>query len=189
MSKGEGATSSERWPAIRFNVNGETRIVKAPPMKRLLDVLREDLHLTGTKEGCGEGECGSCSVRMNGELVNSCLVPVLQAEGADIQTVEGLALDGELHPLQKAFLQHGGAQCGICTPGMLMAAAQLLEQNPHPGIVQIREALAGNLCRCTGFIRIFESVAAAVAPENARLATESTSGQSRDAREEAPHAR
>jgi aerobic carbon-monoxide dehydrogenase small subunit len=189
MSKGEGATSSERWPAIRFNVNGETRIVKAPPMKRLLDVLREDLHLTGTKEGCGEGECGSCSVRMNGELVNSCLVPVLQAEGADIQTVEGLALDGELHPLQKAFLQHGGAQCGICTPGMLMAAAQLLEQNPHPGIVQIREALAGNLCRCTGFIRIFESVAAAVAPENARLATESTSGQLRDAQEEVPHAR
>ena len=101
-------------------------------MKRLLDVLREDLHLTGTKEGCGEGECGSCSVRMNGELVNSCLVPVLQAEGADIQTVEGLARDGELHPLQQAFLNCGGAQCGICTPGMLMAAAQLLAHNPHP---------------------------------------------------------
>ena len=167
MSKSGRAITSERWPAIRLNVNGESRIVKAPPMKRLLDVLREDLHLTGTKEGCGEGECGSCSVRMNGELVNSCLVPVLQAEGADIQTVEGLALDGELHPLQKAFLEHGGAQCGICTPGMLMAAAQLLAQNPHPGIVEIREALAGNLCRCTGFIRIFESVAAAVAPENA----------------------
>jgi aerobic carbon-monoxide dehydrogenase small subunit len=189
MSKGEGATSIERWPAIRFNVNGNAWTVKAPPMKRLLDVLREDLHLTGTKEGCGEGECGSCSVRMNGELVNSCLVPVLQAEGAEIQTVEGLALDGELHPLQKAFLEHGGAQCGICTPGMLMAAAQLLEQNPHPGIVQIREALAGNLCRCTGFIRIFESVAAAVAPESASLAAESTSTPLRDAREEAPHAR
>jgi aerobic carbon-monoxide dehydrogenase small subunit len=189
MSKGEPAALSKRWPTIRFNVNGESRIVNAPPMKRLLDVLREDLHLTGTKEGCGEGECGSCSVRMNGELVNSCLVPVLQAEGADIQTVEGLALDGELHPLQKAFLQHGGAQCGICTPGMLMAAAQLLEQNPHPGIVQIREALAGNLCRCTGFIRIFESVAAAISPENAGLATESTSTQLREAREDAPHAR
>jgi carbon-monoxide dehydrogenase small subunit len=187
MSKGEGATSIERWPAIRFNVNGEARTVKAPPMKRLLDVLREDLHLTGTKEGCGEGECGSCSVRMNGELVNSCLVPVLQAEGANIQTVEGLALDGELHPLQKAFLEHGGAQCGICTPGMLMAAAQLLEQNPHPGIVQIREALAGNLCRCTGFIRIFESVAAAVAPESARVGTESASAKSK--LEDAPHAR
>ena len=101
-------------------------------MKRLLDVLREDLHLTGTKEGCGEGECGSCSVRMNGELVNSCLVPVLQAEGAEIQTVEGLALEGKLHPLQEAFLHHGGAQCGICTPGMLMASAHLLANSPHP---------------------------------------------------------
>jgi carbon-monoxide dehydrogenase small subunit len=189
MSKGEAATLRKRWPMIRFNVNGESRIVKAPPMKRLLDVLREDLHLTGTKEGCGEGECGSCSVRMNGELVNSCLVPVLQAEGAEIQTVEGLALDGDLHPLQKAFLEHGGAQCGICTPGMLMAVAQLLEQNPHPGLVQIREALAGNLCRCTGFIRIFESVVAAISPENAGLATESTSTQLREAREDAPHAR
>jgi carbon-monoxide dehydrogenase small subunit len=178
MSKGEPAALSKRWPTIRFNVNGESRIVNAPPMKRLLDVLREDLHLTGTKEGCGEGECGSCSVRMHGELVNSCLVPVLQAEGSDIQTVEGLALDGELHPLQKAFLQHGGAQCGICTPGMLMAAAQLLEQNPHPGIVQIREALAGNLCRCTGFIRIFESVAAAVTPENAHIGVESSAVKS-----------
>ena len=107
MSKSEHAISSERWPAIRFSVNGEARTVKVPPMKRLLDVLREDLQLTGTKEGCGEGECGSCSVRMNGELVNSCLVPVLQAEGAEIQTVEGLALNGELHPLQKAFLEHG----------------------------------------------------------------------------------
>ena len=123
-----GPMRRNRWPTIRFTVNGESRAVQAPPMKRLLDVLREDLHLTGTKEGCGEGECGSCSVRMNGELVNSCLVPVLQAEGAEIQTVEGLALDGELHPLQQAFLHHGGAQCGICTPGMLMAAAQLLEQ-------------------------------------------------------------
>jgi carbon-monoxide dehydrogenase small subunit len=130
-------------------------------MKRLLDVLREDLHMTGTKEGCGEGECGSCSVRMNGELVNSCLVPVLQAEGATVQTVEGLATNGELHPLQTAFLACGGAQCGICTPGMLMAAAQLLELNPHPTMGEIREGLAGNLCRCTGFMRIFESVVAA----------------------------
>jgi carbon-monoxide dehydrogenase small subunit len=132
-------------------------------MKRLLDVLREDLRLTGTKEGCGEGECGSCSVRVNGELVNSCLVPVLQVMGANIQTVEGLARDGELHPLQKAFLDCGGAQCGICTPGMLMAAAQLLECNPHPSLAEIREGLAGNLCRCTGFMRIFESVVAAAA--------------------------
>lgn len=152
---------SASWPTIRFTVNGESREVHAPPMKRLLDVLREDLHLTGTKEGCGEGECGSCSVRMNGELVNSCLVPVLQAEGADVQTVEGLALNGKLHPLQQAFLDCGGAQCGICTPGMLMAAAQLLERNPHPSLAEIREGLAGNLCRCTGFMRIFESVLAA----------------------------
>ncbi|MGD0157307.1 MAG: (2Fe-2S)-binding protein [Terracidiphilus sp.] len=161
MSKNRSATLSERWPPIHFAVNGASRTVNVPPMKRLLDVLREDLHLTGTKEGCGEGECGSCSVRMNGELVNSCLVPVLQAEGAEIQTVEGLALDGKLHPLQEAFLEHGGAQCGICTPGMLMAAAQLLDHSPHPSGPEIREALAGNLCRCTGFVRIFESVVAA----------------------------
>jgi carbon-monoxide dehydrogenase small subunit len=154
---------SQRWPIIRMTVNGEGRCVQAPPMKRLLDVLREDLHLTGAKEGCGEGECGSCSVRLNGELVNSCLVPVLQAEGATIQTVEGLAQRGSLHPLQEAFLACGGAQCGICTPGMLMAAAQLIERNPHPTMPEIREGLAGNLCRCTGFMRIFESVVAAAA--------------------------
>ena len=146
---------------IHFTINGEKRSVDAPPMKRLLDVIREDLRLTGTKEGCGEGECGSCSVRMNGELVNSCLVPVMQAEGAVIQTVEGLARGDELHPVQQAFLECGGAQCGICTPGMLMAAAQLVERNPHPSIAEIREGLAGNLCRCTGFMRIFESVLAA----------------------------
>jgi aerobic carbon-monoxide dehydrogenase small subunit len=171
-----------RWPAIRFTVNGENRTVHAPPMKRLLDVLREDLRLTGTKEGCGEGECGSCSVRMNGELVNSCLVPVLQAEGAEIQTVEGLALDGELHPLQQAFLQHGGAQCGICTPGMLMAAAQLLNHTPQPSGAQIREALAGNLCRCTGFIHIFESVAAAADAQSVASTMTSSSNA-------VPHAR
>jgi carbon-monoxide dehydrogenase small subunit len=154
---------SECWPTIRITVNGQCHVVHAPPMKRLLDVLREDLHLTGTKEGCGEGECGSCSVRMNGELVNSCLVPVLQAEGASIETVEGLAQNGELHLLQQAFLKCGGAQCGICTPGMLMAATHLLAHNPHPDIAEIREGLAGNLCRCTGFMRIFESVIAAAA--------------------------
>jgi carbon-monoxide dehydrogenase small subunit len=161
MNANGKARPDAHWPTIRFTVNGESRTVNVPPMKRLLDVLREDLHLTGTKEGCGEGECGSCSVRMNDELVNSCLVPVLQAEGAEILTVEGLALGGELHPLQEAFLHNGGAQCGICTPGMLMAAAQLLAHRPHPSEAEIREGLAGNLCRCTGFIRIFESVAAA----------------------------
>ena len=150
---------------ISFEINGESRAVNVLPMKRLLDVLREDLHLTGTKEGCGEGECGSCSVRMNGELVNSCLVPVLQAEGTCIQTVEGLTRSGALHPLQQAFLDCGGAQCGICTPGMLMAATQLLSINPHPNIAEIREGLAGNLCRCTGFKRIFDSVIAAAATD------------------------
>ena len=152
---------SASWSAIRMTVNGALREVHAPPMKRLLDVLREDLHLTGTKEGCGEGECGSCSVRMNGELVNSCLVPVLQAQDACVQTVEGLAPEGQMHPIQQAFLACGGAQCGICTPGMLMAASHLLERNPHPTMAEIREGLSGNLCRCTGFIRIFESVIAA----------------------------
>jgi aerobic carbon-monoxide dehydrogenase small subunit len=156
------------WPAIQFIVNGDALEVQVPPTKRLLDVLREDLQLTGTKEGCGEGECGSCSVRINGELVNSCLVPILQAQGATVQTVEGLACDGELHPLQRAFLACGGAQCGICTPGMLMAATHLLEQNPHPTMTEIREGLSGNLCRCTGFIRIFESVIAAAAPQSER---------------------
>lgn len=166
------AKTSVAWPAIHFSVNGERRTIQVPPMKRLLDVLREDLHLTGTKEGCGEGECGSCSVRIDGELVNSCLVPVLQTEGAVIETVEGLARDGELHPLQKAFLQQGGSQCGICTPGMLMAAAQLLAEHPHPSMPEVREALAGNLCRCTGFMRIFESVVQAAAIKMAESETE-----------------
>jgi aerobic carbon-monoxide dehydrogenase small subunit len=161
---------SAGWPDIRITINGESRTVRVPPMKRLLDVLREDLRLTGAKEGCGEGECGSCSVRMNGELVNSCLVPVLQAEGACIQTVEGLASNGLPGLLQQAFLACGGAQCGICTPGMLMAATQLLERNPHPNMAEIREGLAGNLCRCTGFVRIFESVVAAAANRTAEQA-------------------
>ena len=168
---------SERWPAIAMTVNGASRTVRVPPMKRLLDVLREDLHLTGAKEGCGEGECGSCSVRMDGELVNSCLVPVLQAAGSEIQTVEGLAANNALHPLQQCFLDCGGAQCGICTPGMLMAAAQLIERNPHPSLEEIREGLAGNLCRCTGFMRIFESVLAA-----ATLAQKPGEDKARDAR-------
>jgi carbon-monoxide dehydrogenase small subunit len=168
--------------AIRFTVNGANVAVQAPPMKRLLDVLREDLHLTGPKEGCGEGECGSCSVRLNGELVNSCLVPVLQAEGAVVQTVEGLAANGKLNLLQQAFLNCGGAQCGICTPGMLMAATQLLDRNPHPSLAEIREGLAGNLCRCTGFIRIFESVIAAVAAGTEPSATTGSKEQASHAR-------
>jgi carbon-monoxide dehydrogenase small subunit len=144
-------------------VNGQARSAEAAPMERLLDVLRHQLGLTGTKEGCGEGECGACSVILNGALVNSCLIPVAQAEGARICTVEGLASEGELHPIQRSFLLHGGAQCGICTPGMLMAAAHLLEREPHPTLVEVQEALSGNLCRCTGYQKIFDAVRLAYA--------------------------
>jgi carbon-monoxide dehydrogenase small subunit len=143
---------------INLSVNGKQQAIDVPPMRRLLDVLREDLRLTGTKEGCGEGECGSCSVLMNGELVNSCLVPALQANGAVLCTVEGMGTDGRLHPIQKCFLEKGGAQCGICTPGMMLATHHLLEKYPSPTEEQIREGLAGNLCRCTGYMRIFEAV-------------------------------
>jgi carbon-monoxide dehydrogenase small subunit len=127
-------------------------------MKRLLDVLREDLELTGVKEGCGEGECGSCSVLLDGVLVNSCLVPVLQTCGCEIITVEGLATNGALGNIQSRFIELGGTQCGICTPGMMLAAESLLRKNPHPDLDAIREGLAGNLCRCTGYMRIIDAV-------------------------------
>src|SRR5688572_6364611 len=130
-------------------------------MSRLLDVLRSQLHLTGTKEGCGEGECGACSVLLDGELVNSCLTPLVHAEGATILTIEGVEQSGTLHRVQEAFVTYGGAQCGICTPGMILASINLLERHPHPTDDQIREGLAGNLCRCTGYMRIFEAVKAA----------------------------
>jgi carbon-monoxide dehydrogenase small subunit len=143
---------------VEFRVNGAPRRVEIYPMERLLDVLRENLSLTGTKEGCGEGECGACSVLIDGELVNSCLTPVLQAAGSEILTVEGLTKNGELHRLQDAFARAGGAQCGICTPGMIMASYQLLQRIPHPTDEQIREGLAGNLCRCTGYQKIFDAV-------------------------------
>ena len=148
---------------IDFEVNGARRTVESYPMARLLDVLREELRLTGVKEGCGEGECGACSVLMNGELVNSCLVPMLQAGGTQVTTIEGLATSDALHPVQAAFLQHGGAQCGICTPGMVLAATYLLKTNPQPTLAEIRMGLAGNLCRCTGYMRIFEAVQRAAA--------------------------
>jgi aerobic carbon-monoxide dehydrogenase small subunit len=146
---------------ISFVVNGEQKTVHAYPMERLLDVLRQQLQLTGTKEGCGEGECGSCSVQMDGLLVNSCLIPVLQAQGSSIVTIEGVAAGDTLHVLQEAFLRCGGAQCGICTPGMILAAVHLLNKNPEPTLQEIREGLSGNLCRCTGYAQIVEAVAEA----------------------------
>jgi carbon-monoxide dehydrogenase small subunit len=143
---------------ITFQINGVDQEIDTPPMKRLLDVLREDLHLTGAKEGCGEGECGACSVLVNDEVVNSCLVPVCQAQNTKILTIEGLAHDGRLHSLQQAFLECGAAQCGICTPGMLIAAKALLRAHPHPTRDEIKVAIAGNLCRCTGYTKIIDAV-------------------------------
>ncbi len=164
-------TDSSREPAkcgISFTVNGKSHTVQTFPMERLLDVLRHHLELTGTKEGCGEGECGSCSVLIDGMLVNSCLLPVLQANGANIVTIEGLATDGRLQRLQQSFLDCGGAQCGICTPGMILASVHLLNKNPHPTLEEIREGLSGNLCRCTGYMQIFEALADAAWRETAR---------------------
>jgi len=143
-------------------VNGSPVEVDAHPMARLLDVLRSQLHLTGAKEGCGEGECGACAVLIDGQLVNSCLVPVLHADGCTIVTIEGVAGDSDLHAIQQAFIDHGGAQCGICTPGMVLAASVLLERTPNPTLDDMRTGLAGNLCRCTGYMRIFESVVASM---------------------------
>jgi carbon-monoxide dehydrogenase small subunit len=146
---------------LSFSVNAEVKSVFVYPMERLLDVLRNELGLTGTKEGCGEGECGSCSVLLDGMLVNSCLVPVAQVSGASVVTIEGVSAHALMKPLQEAFLECGGAQCGICTPGMILAAVHLLEKKPEPALADIREGLAGNLCRCTGYMQIFEAVATA----------------------------
>jgi aerobic carbon-monoxide dehydrogenase small subunit len=143
---------------IECKVNGESRELDVFPMSRLLDVLREQLQLTGTKEGCGEGECGACTVVLDGRIVNSCLVPVAQVNSAEITTIEGVAHNDQLHAVQQTFIQHGGAQCGICTPGMVLAAIDLLKRNPQPTEDDIRNGLAGNLCRCTGYMKIFESV-------------------------------
>lgn len=139
-------------------VNGTPKSIQVHPMARLIDVLREDMRLTGTKEGCGEGECGACSVFVDGTLVNSCLIPIVQLRGCRVETIEGLAADAKLEPLPAAFIDKGGAQCGICTPGMLMAAASLIRRKTDADEPEIREAIAGNLCRCTGYTRIVDSV-------------------------------
>ena len=157
--------------AFTLNVNGEPAEIEAPGMRRLLDVLREDLGLSGTKEGCGEGECGACSVLLDGQVVDSCLVPMCQVDGRIVRTVEGLALAarerGTLDTLQEAFLELGAAQCGICTPGMLMAARAYLDGGGAPDHDAIREGIAGNLCRCTGYQKIVEAIAAVAAGEMA----------------------
>ena len=150
----------------RLTVNKEEVALDVPGMRRLLDALREDLGLTGTKEGCGEGECGACSVLVDGQVVDSCLVPVCQVEGTSVVTVEGLAPQGQLDGLQQAFLERGGAQCGICTPGMLMAARAYLDAGGEPVDEGIREAIAGNLCRCTGYTKIIEAIAQAASPSS-----------------------
>ena len=139
-------------------VNGAAVSIEGHPLTRLLDALRNDLRLTGTKEGCGEGECGACSIIIDGELANSCLVPLMHAEGTEIRTIEGVAPSGVLNRVQEAFIAEGGAQCGICTPGMILASMSLLQRHPQPTDEQIREGLAGNLCRCTGYMRIFAAV-------------------------------
>ena len=143
---------------MRFTLNGTTISLGVVGTRRLLDVLREDLHFAGTKEGCGEGECGACSVLIDGEVVDSCLVAVGQVEGCQVTTVEGLADGGQLTALQQAFIEHGAAQCGICTPGMLLAAHALLQRSKRLTADDVREGLAGNLCRCTGYTKIIDAV-------------------------------
>ena len=165
----EGSGAAGPGTTYRFTLNGEPREVAVPGMRRLLDVLREDLGLTGTKEGCGEGECGACTVIVDDLVVDSCLVPVCQVDGTSIRTVEGLS-DAEtraLSPLQQAFLERGGAQCGICTPGMLMAAQAYLDDGGPAEEDDIREAIAGNLCRCTGYTKIIDAIEAAALARDA----------------------
>ena len=143
---------------IRFEVNGKEVFLEVEPDELLVDVLRDRLGLKGTKAGCRAGECGACSVILNGKVVPSCLMPVMKADGGRITTVEGLEKDGDLHPLQKAFVEKGAIQCGFCTPGMLLSAKNLLDQNPHPTIEEIKTAISGVLCRCTGYQKIIHAI-------------------------------
>lgn len=151
---------------IEFTINGQRERIEVSPSETLLEMIREKLHLTGTKEGCGMGECGACTVIMDGITVNSCLVLAAEADGKDIVTVEGVGGKDKLHPVQEAFVKHGGSQCGFCTPGMIVAGAYLLKRHPHPTEEQIREGIAGNFCRCTGYTKIIESIAAAAQTTN-----------------------
>lgn len=146
---------------LKLKVNGKMQALKVEPHLTLLEVLRERLGLTGAKEGCGTGDCGACTVLLNGEPVNSCLKLAVEAEGQEVLTIEGLGSEDELHPLQKAFIELGAAQCGFCTPGMLLSAHALLLKNPQPDEMEIRQALSGNLCRCTGYDKIIRAVQAA----------------------------
>jgi carbon-monoxide dehydrogenase small subunit len=147
---------------LTITINGKKHRLETPPDRRLIDLLREDLNLTGTKEGCGSGECGACTVLLNGKPVNSCLLWACQIEGADITTIEGITPENGLHPLQEAFVQEGAVQCGFCTPGMILSAVALLSENPNPSSEDVHQALSGNLCRCTGYSKIFQAVTAAV---------------------------
>lgn len=146
---------------VKLTVNGKLYELSVPPWETLVEVIRDDLGLTGTKEGCGLGECGACTVIMDGRAVNSCLVLAAEADGKQITTIEGLVDGDKLHPIQQAFVDHGGLQCGFCTPGMIMSAKALLDENPTPSEEEIRKAIAGNLCRCTGYTKIIESIKAA----------------------------
>ena len=146
---------------VRYTINGRSYEAQIEPNRTLLEVVRDELRLTGTKEGCGTGDCGACSMIVSGKLVTSCLMLAPQADGAEITTIEGLARNGELHPVQQAFIDTGAVQCGFCIPGMIMAGATLLERNPKPSDEEIRQAIAGNLCRCTGYTKIVEAIAAA----------------------------
>ena len=148
---------------LTMRLNGEEVSIQIRADALLLDVLRDQLGLMGTKEACGQGECGACTVLLDGQPVTSCLVPALKAQGREVMTVEGLASGGELHPLQKAFIEHGAVQCGYCTPGMLMSAKALLDRNPHPTEEEVKEAISGNICRCTGYVKIVEAIKAAAA--------------------------
>ncbi|MCL1805438.1 MAG: (2Fe-2S)-binding protein [Clostridiales bacterium] len=146
---------------IRFHLNGEKKEIEADVSLSLLDVLRDVLGMTGTKHGCGKGECGACTVIVNGKAVNSCLFPIMKAEGAEVLTVEGLQKGGELHPIQQAFIDKGAVQCGYCTPGMLLSAKALLDENPSPTRLEVKAAIGGNICRCTGYVKIEEAILSA----------------------------